>query len=225
MPAESTNSDVPSKSEPEDPGPEPLGRDASREPHSNAIEADVCAQSVLLSLPGGWKADVSIRIDDKRWNAAIADVDDFSIDAIRSALEEGDAGGFLPEGIEAFELSLLLTDDRQVQSLNRDFRGKDQATNVLSFAFFDDETHPDIPGQPAQLGDIVIAFETTAREADERGIPLKDHLFHLCIHGVLHLLGYDHQDDDEAKEMEDLETAILAARGIKDPHLLTDGEA
>ena len=95
-----------------------------------------------------------------------------------------------------------------VRNLNRDYRAKDKPTNVLSFP---------APHGPL-LGDVIIAWETLLREAEEEGITPADHLAHLTIHGLLHLLGYDHETDAEAVAMESLETAILAGLGIKDPH-------
>lgn len=112
------------------------------------------------------------------------------------------------------ELSLVLTDDARIRDLNRDWRGFDKPTNVLSFPAADAED--DDPGP--LLGDVVVAFETTAREAAEAGRRLEDHFAHLLVHGLLHLFGFDHEDDAEADEMEALETAILAGLGIADPY-------
>jgi probable rRNA maturation factor len=106
------------------------------------------------------------------------------------------------------QLSFALADDEQVRVLNRDYRAKDKPTNVLSF--------PAVHGP--LMGDVIVAYETLAREAEEEGISKADHLAHLTVHGVLHLLGYDHETEDEAVAMEALETAILAGLGIKDPH-------
>jgi probable rRNA maturation factor len=113
------------------------------------------------------------------------------------------------------ELSLLFTDDAHVRVLNRQYRRKDKATNVLSFPT------PKAARAKAfgpQLGDIVLAEETVAREAEAEGITRDDHLAHLIVHGFLHLLGHDHEDDREAAVMEKLETAILARLGIADPY-------
>jgi probable rRNA maturation factor len=117
----------------------------------------------------------------------------------------------LPEGAE---LSIVFTDDAHIKSLNRKFRGKSKPTNVLSF-----------PGAPAAnggigpiLGDIVLAAETVSREAEGEGLTLEAHLTHLILHGFLHILGYDHEDDGEASLMEGLETAILGGIGVADPY-------
>ena len=107
-------------------------------------------------------------------------------------------------------LAVLLTDDAAVRELNRRWRGKDAATNVLSF--------PAAATAAPWLGDVALAYETCAREAAEQGKPLGAHVTHLVAHGVLHLLGWDHQTDAEAEEMESLERQILARLGVADPY-------
>ena len=113
------------------------------------------------------------------------------------------------------ELSLLFTDDAHITALNRDWRGKDKPTNVLSFPAF-----PIAPGDalPPMLGDIALAFETVAKEAALEEKPFDHHLVHLIVHGLLHLLGHDHEDDAQAEEMEALERAALARLAIPDPY-------
>jgi probable rRNA maturation factor len=111
-------------------------------------------------------------------------------------------------------LSIVLGRRRQGAGSHREWRGKDQPTNVLSFAALDDDDAPLVPGAPLLLGDVILAYETCAAEARDQGKPLADHFGHLVVHGVLHLLGYDHMDDEEAAEMESLETTLLAALGI-----------
>ena len=115
------------------------------------------------------------------------------------------------------EISVVLADDALLRSLNRDYRQRDEPTNVLSFEAALGEVP--IPGEALLLGDIVLARETIAREAAEQAKPFVDHLTHLVIHGALHLLGYDHQINREAREMEALEVAILSDLGIADPYL------
>jgi probable rRNA maturation factor len=97
--------------------------------------------------------------------------------------------------------------------LNRDWRGIDKSTNVLSFP----QIEPFAPVS-GLLGDIILARETLEREAAEQGVSVEDHFTHLVVHGFLHLLGYDHMDDDEALAMEGLETQILASLGVADPY-------
>jgi probable rRNA maturation factor len=112
------------------------------------------------------------------------------------------------------EISLVFTDDSAIRTLNRDWRQQDKPTNVLSFPAVD----PAAIAAAPLLGDIVIAQETVQREADAEGKTFEDHLTHLVVHGFLHLLGFDHIDDDEAEEMEGAERAILARLGIADPY-------
>ncbi|MDD7909676.1 rRNA maturation RNase YbeY [Pseudovibrio exalbescens] len=118
------------------------------------------------------------------------------------------------EAVPHSEISLVFTGDPEIKELNREWRGKDKPTNVLSFPGCDEEEPPFGP----LLGDIVIARETVEREAEELGIPFKNHLTHLLVHGTLHLFGYDHQIDEEAEEMEDRERQILASLNIPDPY-------
>jgi len=114
------------------------------------------------------------------------------------------------------EASVVLGSDALVRRLNRTYRGKDAATNVLSFPF---QRPPGAgPEDGAYLGDVVLAAETVQLEADERGIERKQHLQHLVVHGLLHLLGYDHDTDSEAEAMERLEVDILATIGVSDPY-------
>ncbi len=114
----------------------------------------------------------------------------------------------------ASEVSLLLTDDEEIAGLNKTWRNRDGATNVLSFRL----GAPHCNDGPTVLGDVVLARETVVREAAARGIPAGQHAAHLVVHGVLHLMGYDHASDREAGEMEDLEMRILAKLGIPGPY-------
>ena len=114
-------------------------------------------------------------------------------------------------------LGVVLSDDERQQELNRTYRDTDAATNVLAFALAD-LAAPAPPGAPALLGDVVLAFATVAREAAQQRKPLGDHLQHLVVHGVLHLLGFDHQRAADAAEMEARETEILASLGVPDPY-------
>ncbi|MBN4664176.1 rRNA maturation RNase YbeY [Pandoraea nosoerga] len=109
------------------------------------------------------------------------------------------------------ELTLRFVDAEEGQELNRGYRGKDYATNVLTFAYAQHESDP-------VSGDIVLCCPVVEREANEQGIALEAHYAHLIVHGVLHAQGYDHEDDDEAQEMEGLETEILAGLGYADPY-------
>ncbi len=116
------------------------------------------------------------------------------------------------------EVAVMLTDDAGIRTLNSNWRGIDIPTNVLSFPALQ-PTGPRGPDDaPRMLGDIAIAFETTRKEADNEQKPFDHHLSHLAVHGFLHLIGYDHETDDDAETMEALETEILAQLGIPDPY-------
>src|SRR3954447_10343356 len=116
------------------------------------------------------------------------------------------------------ELALMLTHDGGIRTLNRNWRGIDKATNVLSFPALQPAGPRHDDDAPRMLGDIAIAYETLRGEADEERKPFADHLSHLAVHGFLHLIGYDHENDDDAEAMESLETQILAQLGIPDPY-------
>ncbi|MGO4713714.1 rRNA maturation RNase YbeY [Bradyrhizobium sp. 2TAF24] len=135
--------------------------------------------------------------------------------AITAAAEAADAD------TDGVEVAVMLTDDAGIRTLNRDFRGIDKPTNVLSFPA--PPAPGDTDGAPAMLGDIAIAYETTRREAEAEHKLFDHHLSHLAVHGFLHLVGYDHETDAEAEEMEGLEREILARLGIADPYASQDG--
>lgn len=119
---------------------------------------------------------------------------------------------------KAAELAIVLTDDAAIRALNRVWRGINKPTNVLSFPM----KEPRVDGAPALLGDIVIAYETTAREALAESKPFLHHLTHLAVHGFLHLRGYDHVAENEADSMERIERAILARLEMPDPYAARD---
>ena len=120
------------------------------------------------------------------------------------------------------ELAIVLDDDSAIRALNRKWRGQNVPTNVLSFpAPAPGKTQP----APLYIGDIVIAYETTAREAIAEGKPFEHHLAHLAVHGFLHLLGYDHDNDHDARTMERLERTILKRIGVPDPYAPREAEA
>ena len=172
-------------------------------------------------MPDGGDAEVveiDIRIDAAAWRdgagpaaGCVAAVEA----AVRAALADAD------DADGRFEISILLTDDAAVAELNSRWRGKDGPTNVLSFPG-DDADRAAADGRPAMLGDVIVAFETLAREAAAAGIPFADHLRHIIVHGVLHLLGYDHEGDADAEEMEGREIEILATLGVPDPYDSSD---
>ena len=146
---------------------------------------------------------------DARWD----EVPDLEAVARRAAAAAAQAGVLDRPNAE---LSLVFTDDERISALNLAYRQKSTATNVLSFPT--GETPAEDEGQERLLGDVVLAFETITREAVEQGKTLENHLCHLIVHGVLHLLGYDHEDDPSAAEMEKLEISALAQVGVPNPY-------
>jgi len=140
--------------------------------------------------------------------------------AAQAALRETPHGE-LTTKLVAVEISVKLSDDAEIQSLNAAYRYKDKATNVLSFPMLPPDlidTVSNTDDGEVLLGDIILAYETCAREAEERGISLADHTTHLIVHGTLHLVGYDHENDAEAEDMEAIETRALASIGLADPY-------
>jgi len=128
------------------------------------------------------------------------------------------AAEFVTADVGGTELAFMLTDDAGIRTLNKNWRGIDKPTNVLSFPALQPSSPRDPDDAPRMLGDIAIAYETTRREADEEQKPFDHHLSHLAVHGFLHLIAYDHEKDDEAETMEALEEEILSHLGIPDPY-------
>jgi probable rRNA maturation factor len=127
------------------------------------------------------------------------------------------AAEFAEADVGEAELAVMLTDDSGIRTLNSNWRGVDKPTNVLSFPAL--QAPVGAPSDaPRMLGDIAIAYETTRKEADDEAKPFDHHLSHLAVHGFLHLIGYDHENDDDAEAMEGLEREILAQLGIPDPY-------
>ncbi|MFN3558500.1 MAG: rRNA maturation RNase YbeY [Brevundimonas sp.] len=142
---------------------------------------------------------IEIEIEDAAWSTALPEVEAVVERAARAAL-----------GTIKGDVVILLTDDEAVREINARFRDRDRPTNVLSF--------PAAESAFPHLGDVTLAHGVCAREASEQGKTLSDHLSHLTVHGILHLLGRDHEDDAEAEEMEDEERSILASLGVADPY-------
>lgn len=155
--------------------------------------------------------DISVESD--LWS--LPDVEALCARAIGAALDE--TGQRIMDGAE---VSLLFCDDSAIRDLNRDWRGFDKPTNVLSFP----AVTPDRLARSPMIGDIAVAQETCAREAEADGKSFEDHVSHLVLHGFLHLLGYDHETEEEAEEMEAVERRALARIGIADPYAGTEPE-
>jgi probable rRNA maturation factor len=138
----------------------------------------------------------------------------------RDAAQLAAARGMAASGLACpapVELGITLASAVEQQRLNRDYREQDVPTNVLAFPAWESGRHIP-PGAPLLLGDVVLAFETVLREACDQDKPVANHLCHLVVHGVLHLLGFDHLTQSEAVRMESLETSILAELGLPDPY-------
>lgn len=142
---------------------------------------------------------IEVEIDDEAWSEALPD-----------AVARVELAATAALGTVEGDVVVLLADDAHVQEINARFRDKDRPTNVLSF--------PAPDSAAPHLGDLILAYGVCAEEARAQGKTLADHLAHLTVHGVLHLLGRDHEDEAEAEAMEDEERSILASLGIADPY-------
>lgn len=147
------------------------------------------------------KPVLDILVNEPGWSKKLPGAEDIVTRAIEAALAHLGAS-------KPYEISVVLTDDAEIQTLNKEWRGKDKPTNVLSFPQDED----------LLLGDIILSLGTIENEARSQDKALADHTAHLIVHGLLHLLGYDHEDEGEAEEMESLEIAICAQLGIRNPY-------
>jgi probable rRNA maturation factor len=148
---------------------------------------------------------IEVEVEAEDWSAAVPDAQ-----AIVTRAAEATLDAVAPTDLEAPLVVVLLADDEALAELNQQFRGKAGPTNVLSF--------PAPPNPEGAIGDIALAYGVCASEALAQGKTLQDHLCHLTVHGVLHLLGYDHETDGEAEAMEALERSILETLGVSDPY-------
>lgn len=164
--------------------------------------------------------EIDISIPCPEWETSCPDCEAIVEEAVHAALSQSPvARRMIAAGIEP-EISVVLANDDLVHTLNREYRDRDNPTNVLSFAMLDGENgweEPEQPG-PCALGDLILAYETVEREAREENKPLPNHLTHLVIHGTLHLLGYDHMNGADAEVMESLEIQILNGLNIENPY-------
>jgi len=171
---------------------------SARNRNSGAMTVSALPMTEVLVVADGWQSEPDAEAVIHRAVAAAAEM---------AGADVGDA-----------ELAIMLTDDAGIRTLNLNWRGIDKPTNVLSFPALQPTGAGAPDDAPRMLGDIAIAFETTRREADDEQKPFDHHLSHLAVHGFLHLIGYDHENDDDAEAMESLETGILAQLGIPDPY-------
>jgi probable rRNA maturation factor len=184
-----------------------------------ASEYELESDPETESPAGEFMIDIIINRDAGAWEAGFEAQAGRAAEATLAAVP-GAAERF---SVGTLELGITLSDDDTVRALNREHRGQDKPTNVLSFPLIDRPLDqggltPEVPEAPLMLGDVILAWETVVREAGEQGKGAVDHATHLVVHGVLHLLGYDHQAEDAAGTMERLEIAVLAGLGIADPY-------
>ena len=169
--------------------------------------------------------EIAVSLQDAAWGEQLEDIEGLAGRAMRAAWRR--LGAARPAATAA-EVSLVFADDTAVAELNRTYRGREGPTNVLSFPNMEDEdllaAGPADTGatRPRLLGDVILARETVLREAGEQGKSVSDHTQHLLVHGLLHLLGHDHENTAEAERMEALERKILADLGVADPYATPD---
>ena len=171
---------------------------------------DPAPQGALTDL------DIDVLTPNEMWAQRCADPEAVCRRAARAGFEMALADGIELSGGRV-EVSVVLSDDDRVHELNRDYRGIDRATNVLSFATLEGERRAPTDA-PMLLGDIIVAFETVDGEAKQESKTLEAHLAHMVVHGMLHLMGYDHETDSDADEMESLEIRALEGLGVADPY-------
>jgi probable rRNA maturation factor len=176
----------------------PAGVNARRKQNSKPMAPSVLPAVEVLVVADCWQSE--------------PDAEPIIHRAIATAAE------FVAAAVGDSELAVMLTDDAGIRTLNRNWRGIDEPTNVLSFPALQPSGRSGPADPPRMLGDIAIAYETTRREADEEQKPFDQHLSHLAIHGFLHLIGHDHEIDEQAETMEELEREILSQLGIPDPY-------
>jgi probable rRNA maturation factor len=176
--------------------------------------AEPAAENPLEIDRSGSATDIAVRILDPAWRRLWPAATRSARSAARTALGAADPSRL---GVGA-EVTIVLADDGTVRRLNRQYRGIDQPTNVLSFGGTTGE-HASAAGSPSILGDVVLARETVAAEANVQGKSISDHAVHLVVHGVLHLLGHDHQAAREADLMEAIEIQVLARLGVANPYV------
>lgn len=157
-----------------------------------------------------------ILIEDEAWHSALPDYESLVAMALNKTVVH--LTDILPESVQEVEISVTLTNDAAIHKLNRHYRSKDKPTNVLSFPQVDWNDDAQLEEPFLMLGDVVVALETIVREAGEQEKRLQDHFMHMLVHSILHLGGHDHEDEEEAEEMESIEIRILEDMGIKNPY-------
>ena len=161
-----------------------------------------------------------INVKHPEWKKHLPDFEDISGAALDKTFNHLNSKLDLLNTDKPFVITLTLVDDPHIRQLNKDYRNLDKPTNVLSFAMIDDENFEQNSAifDEIELGDIIISLDTLQKEAKEKNISLSDHYSHLFVHGILHLLGYDHIDDTDADQMENIEINILKELKINNPY-------
>lgn len=160
--------------------------------------------------------DIDVSVSEPDWISSFLDVETLAAESMELALRMAQ----MPNQIKGrdLELSIVLANDDLIQILNREYRQKDSPTNVLTFASLDSDD-PVPPDAPYPIGDVILSYQTIDREAREQGKFFRDHFLHMVVHGTLHLLGYDHETEDDANNMESLEIRILEKMNIQNPYM------
>lgn len=167
--------------------------------------------------------DIILHVEHDEWEKALPkNMEKWIEKSATQALSMAERPALIQD-FAALDVAIVLSTDETVREFNKNYRHKDKATNVLSFAALEQMDPHEIAllsenAQAFSLGDVMLAFETCSKEAHEQGIALKNHVAHLVIHGILHLLGYDHENDHDAERMESLEIKILETLGIENPY-------
>lgn len=161
--------------------------------------------------------EISVSLQDPEW-----EVVDGVEEIVRKAALLALSSAMLPAFAmgRSLEISIVLANDDLIRILNNEYCGKDKATNVLSFATLDSE-EPNSDGV-LNLGDVILSYQTIAKESQEQGKFLLDHVQHMTVHGILHLLGYDHENEEDANNMEALEIRVLQSLGVQNPYTDTE---
>lgn len=154
--------------------------------------------------------DLTVALEEPRWLEVIPDLEHFCTEVVEHVLADVENVPAAP-----LEVACVFVGDAAIHDLNAEYRGKDAPTNVLSFATEDEL----LPGVPAVLGDVVLSLDTILREALAQNKTPRDHTAHLIVHGLLHLLGFDHESEEDAEEMESREVQLLFELGIANPYL------
>lgn len=175
-----------------------------------------------MSVNLGHDIIIECEIAEPLWSALPLDLESFMEETIKATLRR------VAPYMKSCEVSVLLTGDQHIQELNGHYRAKDKPTNILSFGSYDQPIDAALymrdvqKGVPVMLGDLILSYHTVLKEIQDQNKLLEHHLRHLIVHGVLHLLGYDHVHDEDARVMEDLEIEILEPFGIVNPYLIQD---